>query len=187
MVSIEEKILVKKAVSGDVGAFEKLISFHENKIFSFALSISGGNRAVAEDIYQDALIKAFMNIKKFNGRSSFSTWLWRIIRNGYYDFMKAENKWSGVNIDDLEGFEPSVVDPSELELIKDDRSAMIRKLISKLSPDYMEVITLIDLQEMEHDEAAELIGVDKGVLKVRLHRARTKLISMIEENIIFFD
>ena len=187
MTSIEENLLIKKAVSGDVDAFEKLICLQENKIFSFALSISGGNRSVAEDIYQEAMIKAFLNIGKFNRISSFSTWLWKIIRNAYFDHMKSENRWSGINIDDIEGFEPSIDSDSDIELIKNDRSAIIRKLISKLPVPYMEVITLIDLQEMEHDEVSELTGINKGVLKVRLHRARAKLTTLIEENLKYFD
>ena len=181
-----EKQLIQKAVSGDVNAFEQLIFRDEKKIFSFALSISGGNRAVAEDVYQDAMIKAFLNIDKFSGRSSFSTWLWKIIRNAYFDHFKSTRKWGDVSIEDLEGFEPSMEDMSELEIIKDDRAAVLRKLISALPVSYSEVITLVDLQEMGTDEVAELLGIDKNLLKVRLHRARAKLHEMIEKNMEFF-
>lgn len=186
-MSLEEKKLVNKAVKGDIESFEKLIRLEENKLFAFALTISGGNRPVAEDIYQDAIIKAYLNITKFNRRSSFSTWLWRIIRNAYFDHIKTEKRWGGINIDDIEGFEPSVVDSSELELIKEDRTALMRKLISTLPVPFMEVITLVDLQEMEHDEVSELTGIDKNVLKVRLHRARAKLTELIEEHRKYFE
>ncbi len=187
MVSFEEKLLVKKAVLGDVEAFEKLVSVEERKFFSFALSISGGNRSVAEDIYQEAITKAFLNIKKFSAKSSFSTWLWKIIRNAYFDYLKAEKKWSGIHVDDVEGFEQSNDDDADMELIKEDRAAMIRKLISELPVLYVEAITLVDLQEMDHDDAAKLVGVDKNLLKVRLHRARIKLHKLIEENKKYFD
>lgn len=181
-----EKQLIQKAVSGDVSAFEQLVLRDEKKIFSFALSISGGNRTVAEDIYQDALIKAFLNIDKFSSRSSFSTWLWKIIRNAYFDHLKSTRKWGDVSIEDLEGFEPSQEDRSELEMIKDDRAAVLRKLISALPVSYSEVITLVDLQEMGTDEVAGLLDIDKNLLKVRLHRARAKLHEMIEKNMEFF-
>jgi RNA polymerase sigma-70 factor, ECF subfamily len=187
MVSLEEKKLVNEAVKGDIESFEKLVRLEENKLFAFALTISGGNRSVADEIYQDAVIKAYLNISKFNKKSSFSTWLWRIIKNAYFDYVKNEKRWSGIHIDDIEGFEPSVKDCSELELIKDDRATLIRKLISMLPVPFMEVITLIDLQEMEHDEVSQLTGIDKGVLKVRLHRARLKLAELIEENIEYFE
>jgi len=181
-----QTILAKKAVKGDVKAFEELIKLEENKIFSFALSIAGGNRPIAEDIYQEALIKAFRSIHNFSFKSSFSTWLWKIIRNAYYDYLKAERKSSGINIDDISGFEPSLDDKKEMELIKDDRARLLRKLISCLPVSYCEVITLIEIQDLEHDEVAAMLEIDKNLLKVRLHRARNKLKKLIEENREFF-
>jgi len=178
-------ILVKKAAKGDVASFEKLIKLEENKIFSFALSIAGGDRSVAQDIYQDALIKAFRNIHKFSFKSAFSTWLWTIIRNAYYDHLKADKRSSGINIDHS-GFEPSFDDKKEMDLIKDDRAKLLRKLISCLPVAYSEVITLVDIQELEHDEVALILGIEKNLLKVRLHRARNKLKELIEENMEFF-
>lgn len=186
LTAYSEQQLIQKAVSGDTGAFEQLILKDEKKIFSFALSISGGNRAVAEDVYQDALVKAYMNIDKFSGRSSFSTWLWKIIRNAYFDHIKSVKKWGDVSIEDLEGFEPSQEDRSEIEMIKDDRAAVLRKLISALPVSYSEVITLVDLQEMSTDDVALLLEIDKNLLKVRLHRARAKLHELIEKNMEFF-
>lgn len=186
MSADQERFLVQKAVAGDVSAFEQLVIKDEKKIFSFALSISGGNRAAAEDVYQEALIKAFLNIDKFSFKSSFSTWLWKIIRNAYFDHLKANRKCGDVSIEDLEGFEPSFDEASELELIRNDRAAMLRKLISALPVSYSEVITLVDLQEMGTDEAAALLDIDKNLLKVRLHRARAKLEEMIGKNMEFF-
>ena len=184
MISLNEKILVRQAAGGDVKAFNDLIKATENKLFSFAMSISAGNRDTAEEIYQEALVKAFMNIGKFEGKSSFSTWIWTIIKNSYIDLISENGK--NVSLEELEGFEPSSDIPAELELIREDRAKMLRKLISELPLPYCEVITLIDLQELEHSEAAELLGIDKNLLKVRLHRARNALEKMIEANIEYF-
>lgn len=179
-----EKTLVKLAVAGDVKAFNELIKLTKNKIFSFAMSICGGNRTTAEEIYQEGLVKAFVNIKRFEGKSSFPTWLWTIIKNSYIDYLNDANKL--ISIEDLEGFEPTCQISSELELIREDRAKMLRTLISKLPVPYCEVITLIDLQEMDHSEAAELLGIEKNLLKVRLHRARNALEKMIMTNIGLF-
>jgi RNA polymerase sigma-70 factor (ECF subfamily) len=180
-----QTVLAKKAVKGDVKAFEDLIKLEESKIFSFALSIAGGDRTAAEEIYQEALIKAFRSIHNFSFKSSFSTWLWKIIRNAYYDYLKAEKKMSGISIDDS-GYEPSLEDKKEMGLIRDDRAALLRKLISCLPVSYSEVITLIDIQELDHDEVALMLDIEKNLLKVRLHRARNKLKELIEENEEFF-
>ena len=184
MNGFDEKVLAVRAAGGDAKAFGELVKAAENKLFSFSLSICGGDRITAEEIYQEALVKAFVNIGKFEGKSSFSTWIWTIIKNSYIDFL-VENK-KHVSLEDLDGFEPSSDIPAELELVRDDRARMLRKLISELPVPYCEVITLIDLQEMEHSEAAEMLGIDKNLLKVRLFRARKALEKMIEANIGFF-
>lgn len=184
MTRFDEKTLVRRAVSGDVKAFNELLKETGGKLFSFAMSICGGNRDTAEEIYQEALTKAFVNIGKFKGESSFSTWIWTITKNSYIDFMTDSNKF--VSLENVESFEPSSDISAELELIREDRAKMLRKLISELPVSYSEVITLIDLQEMEHSEAAELLGIDKNLLKVRLFRARNALEKMIMANIEFF-
>lgn len=181
-----QTVLARKAAKGDVQAFEELIKLEESKIFSFALSIAGGNRTVAEDIFQEALIKAFRNIHNFSFKSSFSTWLWKIIRNAYYDYLKIEKRSSGISIDDLAGFEPSFEDKKEMGMIREDRATLLRKLISCLPVSYSEVITLVDIQELDHDEVASMLDIEKNLLKVRLHRARNKLKELIEENVEFF-
>ena len=184
MIPYDEKTLVRRAVTGDVRAFNELLKETGDKLFSFAMSICGGNRDIAEEIYQEALTKAFVSIGKFKGESSFSTWIWTITRNSYIDFLSESKKF--VSLENIESFEFSSDIPAELELIREDRAKMLRKLISELPVSYCEVITLIDLQEMEHSEAAELLGIDKNLLKVRLHRARNALEKVILANIEFF-
>ena len=104
--------------------------------------------------------------------------------NSYIDFVAEKGKH--VSLEEIEGFEPSSDIPAELELVREDRAKMLRKLISELPVPYCEVVTLVDLQEMEHTEAAELLGIDKNLLKVRLFRARKALEKMINANIAFF-
>lgn len=186
MTASKERKLIENAALGDVRSFEELLESVEDKVFSFALSISGGNRSAAEDIYQEAVIKAYLNIGKFSFKSSFSTWLWKIIRNAYFDHLKFERKCGDLSIEDLEGFEPSFDEKQDMSLISDDRAVMLRKLISFLPVSYSEVITLVDLQEMDHDEAAQLLEIDKNLLKVRLHRARARLEQLIENNMEYF-
>jgi len=184
MDSFDEKTLVRRAAAGDVRAFNELLKESGGKLFSFALSICGGNRGTAEEIYQEALTKAFINIGKFKGESSFSTWIWTITRNSYIDFLADNKKFAA--LENPESFEPSSDISAELELIREDRAKMLRKLIAELPVSYSEVITLVDLQEMDHSEAAGLLGIDKNLLKVRLFRARNALEKVIRANIEFF-
>ena len=81
----DERDLIAAARTGEVGAFETLVRRHYETLYRFALGIAHGNEADAADLLQEALVKAFLNIGRFEGRSSFSSWLWRIIRNEYTD------------------------------------------------------------------------------------------------------
>jgi len=180
MEKSEEKRLLKLAVAGDAGAFGELVKSSETKLFSFALSICGGVRQIAEDVYQDALTKAFVGIRRFKAESSFSTWLWTIIKNCYVDFLSAQGR--DLLLDDFNGYDPVTTEHGEAALIRKERAENLRELISKLPLTYCEVVTLVDINEMDHTSAAELIGIDKNLLKVRLHRAHTALKRLIENS-----
>jgi len=174
MSNEQEKLLIEQAKNGSSNAFEKLISMHYRKLFSFALSITGSNHAMAEDILQETLIRAFIYIKKFNGKSLFITWLWRIVRNEFATFLKKSKKLTLVNIDD--SFAEYVsTDNSEQEVMQNQRKNNLMKLISKLPIKYSEVIILVDIQEMSHKQASEVLGIKNNALKVRLFRAKDKL------------
>jgi len=180
MAKSDEKRLLERAVAGDVQAFGELVKSSETKLFSFALSICGGARQIAEDVYQEALTKAFVSIRRFKAESSFSTWLWTIIKNCYIDFMTAQGR--ELLLDDFNGYEPVTAEHGESSLIRKERAENLRELISRLPLTYCEVVTLVDINEMDHASAAELIGIDKNLLKVRLHRAHTALKKLVENS-----
>lgn len=182
MLDIEEKILVEKAVDGDTKAFEKVVKMHNEKIFSFALSITGGNDATAKDIVQEALIKAFFNIRKFNRKSSFMSWLWRILRNEFLNYKKA------VGTRDLLLSEDFKIDPESRncdnteKLIEQEKHTRLLELISMLPMKDKEIITLVDLNEMEYEEASEILGISANSTRNRAFRARARLAGLAEKH-----
>lgn len=182
MLDIEEKILVEKAVDGDTKAFEKVVKMHNEKILSFALSITGGNDATARDIIQEALIKAFFNISRFNQKSSFMSWLWRILRNEFLNYKKA------VGTRDMFFSEDLKVDPESKncdnveKLIEQDNRIRLLELISMLPMKDKEIITLVDLNEMEYEEAAEILGISANSTRNRAFRARARLAGLAEKH-----
>lgn len=182
MTAVEEKTLVESARSGDVSAFEKLIELHERKIFAFAISLSGGNHALAEDIYQEALLKAFLAIGTFRGESSFKTWLWRIVRNEFLNLIKSIASRHETPIEDMTGFEPGTESTPEEALEEEERLKNLRKLLAMMPADYSEIITLIDLQELSYEETAEILGISMNLVKVRLFRARERLAAIASEH-----
>jgi len=170
-----EKLLLKKAQSGDVKAFETLLTEYQNHLFSFALNITGGNDAISKDVLQEALIKSFVNIEKFRGTSSFSSWLWRIVKNEFINYTKSAKTRNHILIDDISTIPSAVEENSENEIFIDERKKNLRKLISTLPMIYQEALTLIDFQEISYVEAAKIADVSVGTIKSRIFTAREKL------------
>lgn len=175
---IDEKDLIERARRGETAAFETLVRSHENKLFSFALSITGGQDDAAHEILQEALIHAYRGLASFRGDCTFSCWLWRILKNDFERYKDREHSW------ELKRTGPD--DPPETateeEAIHEERLTHIRHLISLLSVDDQETLTLIEFQGLSFEEAAALIGISLDAFKSRLHRARKRLARSVEKN-----
>jgi len=182
MTEERKKLLIALAKKGDVAAFEELLKLHERKIHSFALSITGGDHAAAADIYQEAVIKAYLNIAKFKEKASFGTWLWKIVKNEFINYIKSPRTSSNVSFEDLPGVEPGMHESSERDFASEERKQNLRKLVSMLHVNYQEIITLIDFQELSYEEAADVLGVKTDAVRVRIHRARERLAELATEH-----
>jgi RNA polymerase sigma-70 factor (ECF subfamily) len=177
-----EKELVERARRGETAAFEALIRSHDTKIRSFALNITGGKHALANDIMQEALIRAYDNIATFRGDCSFLGWLWRILKN---DFLRYQRHVDASRETALE--EPgTMVDPTipttEESVIQEERIGHLRQLVSRLSIEDQEVITLIEFQGLTLEETAVLLDLSLEAIKSRLYRARQRLAESVKKN-----
>ncbi len=183
MTDVVEQELVERAKSGDVAAFEELIVSEQSRLYSFALGMAGGNHADAADVLQEAFIKAFLNIKRFRGESSFGTWLWRIVRNEFLNYRKnlatrplAAGENNHGEMEDVSAHR----DVTE-ETILEERRRRLLETIALLPPKYREVLVMIDLREQEYGETAQMLGISMSALKTRLLRAREKLSLLIRK------
>ena len=176
---VQNDILLQKAVTGDTVAFSKLVKEHQNELFHFALSVSKGDHATASDILQEALVKAFLNIKKFNRQASFKTWLWTIIRREFINFVtRPKTRAAGVELDR----DVLVESKQEKELTEKQRNTALRSLISTLNVTEQEIIILVDLEEQRYDTVAEILDISPSAVKSRLFRARKQLMRLVLEN-----
>jgi len=182
MTESEQKILIKRATEGDIRAFETLVKQHRQKLHSFALSITGGDYASAGDILQEALLNAYLYIKNFKGESSFTSWLWRIVRNEFLKHQKNPKTAVNLYLEELKLKKEHGVNDVEAEVIKNERKKNIRKIVSTLSVKYSEAVTLIVFQEMSYDEASEILNVSVNTLKSRVLRAKEKISELVLEN-----
>ena len=122
---ISNSELVRKSQLGDKAAFEQLVIRHKDLVFSLAYKLTG-NREMANDVAQEAFIRAWKAIEKFRGDSTFSTWIYRITVNTAWTLRKKAKKHNTLNIDDT--YEPIVIDEKkdpELVAINSDLSSVL--------------------------------------------------------------
>ncbi|WP_164670736.1 RNA polymerase sigma factor SigW [Virgibacillus doumboii] len=176
---IKEKI--KQVKRGDQAAFEDVVSFYQNKIFQHCYRMLG-NRHEAEDIAQEAFLRAYVNIHSFDDRRKFSTWLYRIATNLTIDrirkrkpdhYLDAEVKGT----DGLDMYSQLVADnrlPEE-EVEGLELRDHIHQEISALPPKYRSIIILRYLEEFSLQEISDILDIPLGTVKTRIHRGREAL------------
>lgn len=180
--SPEEAILLESARTGDSAAFESLVMPHWDTLVRVAQRILR-NREDAEDAVQTAFLDAFRNLKYFEGRSRFSSWLTRIATNAALMRLRVNRRQKETSLDDVATTDAAQArfrlverrpNPEQEYLSKEGRLLLERGL-ERLRPRYAEVLHLRGLQELSAREAAGLLEVPVGTVKARLHRARVQL------------
>lgn len=184
------KSLVKKAQNGDISAFEELINAHKDNVYKTAYSFVE-NHHDASDISQIAFIKAYKNIGKFNFKSEFSTWLYRITVNSCLDEIRKLKRQTGstFSIDDDENTKdvlPDLNTPEEA-YEKEELKRKVRENINKLSDKYKRVIIYRDINGLSYDEIAKIEKCSVGTIKSRISRARDALKELISKDGTFFE
>ena len=155
--SSEITLLIQKAQKGDTNAFGTLVASYEKFIFNVACKMFS-NSEDASDIAQEALIKAYKNIDKFDFNSSFSTWLYRITVNACIDEMRRRKGRESISIDaedEESGLAVQIEDTSlgaEERVIQNETVSEVRAAIDKLSEEHKTVIILRDLQDMTYED-----------------------------------
>src|ERR1700756_2986286 len=178
----EELALVDAARHGDVSAFEQLIKRYDRNVFRIAQHITQ-NREDAEDVVQDAFIKAYQNLEQFQGNSKFYTWLVRIAVNEALMRLRKRRNDRTVSLDeDVEtedGAIPREVadwSPNPEQLYgTSELGDILKKTIQGLSPRFRTVFVLRDVEGMSTEETAEMLGLSVPAVKSRLLRARLQL------------
>ena len=173
--------LVKKSQLGDKSAFEELVKRHQELVFSLSFKLTG-NRELANDVAQEAFIRAWKAIGKFRGDSTFGTWIYRITVNTAWTLRKKAKKHYSLNIVDTQ--EPVIVDEKkdpELVAINSDLSLVLRKALNQIPLEQRIIVELKKIEGRSHKEIADYLDISVTAAKVRLHRAHQKLRNILEE------
>ena len=173
--------LVKKSQLGDKSAFEELVKRHQELVFSLSFKLTG-NRELANDVAQEAFIRAWKAIGKFRGDSTFGTCIYRITVNTAWTLRKKAKKHYSLNIEDTQ--EPVIVDEKkdpELVAINSDLSLVLRKALNQIPLEQRIIVELKNIEGRSHKEIADYLDISVTAAKVRLHRAHQKLRNILEE------
>lgn len=177
--------LVREAQKGDHPAFETLIRRYSERAFRAAYRVVHDTHQ-AEDIVQEALIKAYRGLRKFEARSSFYTWLYRIVVNLALDRRRREKRAPSLEWDDAvaKEIDPRAVTPVEDNPELSSRRAEIRRLVARgvqeLPEGQREVLLLREVEGLSYEEIAQTMAISKGTVMSRLHYARKKLINFLQ-------
>ena len=178
----EESILVEAARSGNIGAFESLVRRYDRNVFRIAQHITQ-NREDAEDVVQDAFLKAYQNLGQFQGQSKFYTWLVRIAVNEALMRLRRRRPERMVSIDeDVKTEEDSMPreiadwspNPEQL-YTQSELKDILGKTIQGLPPSFRTVFVLRDVEGLSTEETASALELSVPAVKSRLLRARLQL------------
>lgn len=171
-----DKFYIEQILNGDTSAYRHIVDKHKDMAFTIALRILR-SREDAEEIAQDAFLKAYNALSKFKGTSKFSTWLYSIVYNAAIS--KTRKKQLEVQTIDDHITENYTIDEIQMnmnEIDEEEQKKFIHKAIEELPEDESILLTLYYKEEMSISEVSEIVGLSSSNVKVKLHRIRKKIL-----------
>jgi RNA polymerase sigma-70 factor (ECF subfamily) len=168
----EDAADARRVLAGDVAAFSGIVRRWQGRLITLAWRFSR-DRSSAEDMAQEAFVKAFRALHTFRGESAFSTWLTSIALNVYRSWLRDRAPMPLADVD-LSRISGNGGDPLA-GLQAHERADAVRRAVLTLPPRYRDPIVLFYFQEMDVSETARILGIPEGTLKARLHRGRELL------------
>ena len=171
-----EADLVSLAKSGDMRAFEQLARAYADRIFAVLIGLLG-DRSEAEDVAQDVMLRAWRGISRFDGRSLFFTWLYRIaINEANRSLGKRSRRPAHVAIDaNILQLPATAADEPARRYEQAELRAGLRVALAELPPAYRTAIVLRDFEGLSTQQAAQIVGISQAAFKSRLHEARLRV------------
>jgi RNA polymerase sigma-70 factor (ECF subfamily) len=180
--------LLQSVLAGDRKAFELLVGRYQSKVYRLAMGLTH-NSQDAEEIIQEVFFKVYRNLAEFEGKSAFSSWLYRIALNTSYMKLRERRGGNLVSLDDvINQLEEQTLDhESDWSSRPDDQlhtseaMAIIEKAVEKLPEEFKSVLILRDIEGFTNEEAGEILELSVPAVKSRLHRARLLLRQRLNE------
>lgn len=186
----EDRVLITQTLNGDSLAFEKLILKYQDRIFNMLFRYLNSYED-AEDVTQEAFIKAYRSLDKFELKASFLTWIYRIaINTAKSRFRRKSEKLSAKCV----SIHPNESDEGGIDVVADDKTPLqkmedeeaynaVQDAIGQLDEEHRMVIVLRDIEGYDYQEIVEIMDINLGTVKSRLHRVRSRLAQMLQEKV----
>jgi len=184
----QQKVLVRRAQAGDVSAYEELVRIHQHRVLAVVGGILRGSEDV-EDVAQQALAKAYFSIRRFDLRSAFGTWLYKIAVNECWDYLRKKKVRRLVYEADM-----SEEQVRKLESVPDhgyggamhredagrqvEQRQLVERLLGELEDKDQIMLVMKEVEGFSVEEIGEVLGLNVNTVKVRLFRARGRLVEM---------
>lgn len=173
--AMDEPSLIAAAQDGDRRALDRLLRLYEPQVHALCRRITG-NDTDAHDAAQDAMIAVVRGLPRFDGRSRFSTWLYRVVTNACLDELRRRRRRPVVGLPELDGTTVELVDIRQ-ESVADQvvGRSFIDEILADLPDAYRAALVLRELGQFEYAEIAEILGVPTGTVRSRIARGRAHL------------
>ncbi len=169
----ELKLVTRCALFDDRAAFGLLVERYQSEIKRFFMNLTGGDAALSDDLAQDTFVKVYTSIRSFKGLSRFSTWVYRIAYNQFYD-------WSRRRVE--ERVAESVPEPSESREAATDARIDVQTALASLGEPARSIVVLFYIDDKPIKEIAVITMLPEGTVKSHLSRAKSKLALYLKNN-----
>jgi RNA polymerase sigma-70 factor (ECF subfamily) len=182
-IAFEDAALVEQSRQGDMQAFGALVAKYQDRLFNMIFRMCG-RRADAEELAQEAFLKALERIGQFRGQSQFYTWLFRIAANLTISHRRRGGRVRFQSLSGPEEFEQNQAgaltaamarrreSAPEAAAIAEETNRRVMEALEQLEDDFRLVVVLCDIEEMDYAQIAQVLAIPVGTVKSRLHRAR---------------
>ncbi|MET0144794.1 MAG: sigma-70 family RNA polymerase sigma factor [Ilumatobacteraceae bacterium] len=178
----DDVTLVREAQGGDRDALDALLRRHYDRVHAVCRRIAGSTRD-ADDATQEAMISIVRSIARFDGRSAFSTWIYRIATNAALDELRRRKRRPQLHAVDDDGRPHEAADPAaerRLDAVADRQS--IDEALDALPEDFRAAVVLRDVADLDYAEIAEALGIPVGTVKSRIARGRGQLAGLLADD-----